>query len=257
MAQHMQSLQPLPAEVQLLAEAHSLGAPMASYSQRNFSSLIALIIALLSPLFFLGVSIVYFFESELLAALATLLAAAFAGGLVIYGYSTSRKQQVHIFTKGFVYLSPRRVDKIEVLRWDQIKTIWYELTDSAFWDSLRLRRTDGTALKVQVLHELRDARELYRTIEREFVRIQLPGVIAQYKAGHAIAFGELSVNQLGLTNKGETLPWSQVLSIDVSDRRVWIKKEGGKRRNWFAADVDEVPNLCLLRELVTYMGYPH
>jgi hypothetical protein len=79
-------------------------------------------------------------------------------------------------------------------------------------------------------------------------------VIEQYEAGHSIAFGELSVNKLGLTRKGETLPWSQVQSIDVGDQRVETKKEGQKRGNWFAGSV---PNQSLLRELVMHMRSSH
>ncbi len=43
MAQHIQSVQPIPAEVQQLAEIHSLGAPTASYSKRPFIARFALI----------------------------------------------------------------------------------------------------------------------------------------------------------------------------------------------------------------------
>ena len=34
---------------------------------------------------------------------------------------------------------------------------------------------------------------IYGTIERESVRIRLPGMIEQYEVGHSIAFGDLSV----------------------------------------------------------------
>ena len=129
--------------------------------------------------------------------------------------------------RGFVYLRWR---KAEVLRWEQIKTVWYETgdPDSNVWDTLRIRKTDGTDLKLRVVNVLRDSSEIYGTIEREFVRIRLPGMIEQYEAGHSIAFGDLSVNKLGLTRQGEILPWSQVQSIDVGDQRVKIKKEGKK-----------------------------
>jgi hypothetical protein len=79
-------------------------------------------------------------------------------------------------------------------------------------------------------------------------------MIEQYEAGHSIAFGELSVNKLGLTRKGETLPWSQVQSIHLGDLHVEIKKEGQKWRNWFAGSV---PNQSLLRELVAHMRSSH
>lgn len=251
MAQHMRSVQPIPAEVQQLAEIHSLGAPTASYSKRTFAALFALIGMLLLSLFCLGWSIQLFFESApLLEELAVLILTAFIVGLTVYAYLRWwKKQQIHMYTEGFVYL---RWPKAKALRWEQIETIWYELINDTQgpWNTLRIRTTDGTELKVWVVTILRDAREIYRTIEREFVRIRLPGMIEQYEAGHSIAFGDLSINKLGLTRKGETLPWSQVQSINLGDLRVEIKKEGQKRRNWFTGIV---PNQSLLRELVTHI----
>jgi len=256
MAQHMQSVQQIPVEVQRLAEVHSLGAPTASYSQRSFMPWLFLIMVLLVSPFFLGLFTLGEFGSEP-AELVLLIATACFGGLTIYVYLILRKLQVHMHTEGFVYLRWR---KAEILRWDQIETIWYKLaySEAFFWDTLHLRKTDGTELKVWGVNGLRDAREIYRTIEREFSRIRspevLPGMIEQYEAGHAIAFGDLSVNKLGLTYQGVTLPWSQVQSIDVGDQLVEIKKEGQGRWYWFK---DRVPNQSLLRELMTYVCRPH
>jgi hypothetical protein len=251
MAQHLQSVQPIPGEVQQLAETHSLGAPTASYSKRPFSALFALILLFLLSLFSLGWSILLFFASAppLWEELGVPILTAFIGGLTILYLAVWKKQQIHIYTEGFVYL---RWPKAKALRWEQIETIWYETANmnSNVWDTLRIRTTDGTELRVSVVTLLRDAGEIYRTIERKFVRIRLPGMLEQYEAGNDIAFGELSVNKLGLARKGETLLWSQVQSIDVGDQRVEIKKEGQKWRNWFAGSV---PNQSLLRELVAYM----
>ena len=273
MAQHMRSVQPIPVEVQQLAEIHSLGVPTASYSKRTFNFLLDLISVLLCSL----LAIPFFIPSLILSAPPLILLAVVAGWLILMyivqykrrnqqvhytggldycirrwqGYKDIPYQQVHIYTEGLVYLWPRTA---EALRWEQIKTVWYEETvwfaeDTKDWDYLRIRKTDGTELEVRV-SVLRGSSEIYRTIEREFVRIRLPGMIEQYEAGHSLAFGALSVNKLGLTYQGETLAWSQVQSIDVGDQRVEIKKEGQKWGNWFAS---RVPNQSLLRELVTHL----
>ncbi len=250
MAQQMRSVQPIPVEVQQLAEIHSLGAPTASYSKRSFNFLLVLI----SVLFCSLLSMLWFISS---ASSNILLAVVVAGELIaLYIVLYKRwNQQVHIYTEGLVYLRQR---KAEALRWEQIKTVWYEKTvwfaeDTNDWDYLHIRKTDGTELEVRV-KVLSGSSEIYATIEREFVRIHLPGMIEQYEAGHSIAFGALSVNKLGLTYQGETLAWSQVQSIDVGDQRVEIKKEGEKWGNWFK---DRVPNQSLLRELVTHIRSSH
>jgi len=254
MAHHMQSLQPIPVEVQQLAEIHSLGAPTTSYSQKSvdfllYPSLLSLIALGFMALFILFLSSVDTTAQQCLPLFFLILSVVF-GWMSIYRYLTGRKQQVHIYTQGFVYL---RWHKAEALRWDQIETLWCAMPDSAsyIWDTLRIRTTDGIKVWVIVAATvLRDSSELYRTIEHEFVRIRLPGVIEQYEAGHSIAFDNLSVDKLGLTYQGETLPWSQVQSIDVGDQRVWINKEGQKWGYWFN---NSVPNLCLLRDLVTHI----
>ena len=248
MAQHMRSVHPIPVEVQQLAEIHSLGAPTASYSKLSFNSHLVL----LSVLFCLLCTIVWFILS-LFSSSLSLLGVASAVGLIIAFIVLYKRwnQKVHIYTEGLVYLRQR---KAEALRWEQIETIWYEkpewfVEDSNDWEYLHIRKTNGIALDIWV-KGLSGSSEILATIEREFVRIRLPGMIEQYEAGHSIAFGGLSVNKLGLTYQGETLAWSQVQSIDVGDQRVEIKKEGKKWGNWFN---DRVPNQSLLRELVTHI----
>jgi hypothetical protein len=240
MAQHMQPVQYIPEEVQRFAEAHSLGMPTASYSERAPGALGALYSLLFGSLFFLGWFILSLFGSVPGEGWPLLGTAIFGGTTILY--YEKLKQQVHVYTEGFVYLRRR---KGVALRFAQIKTLWYERAEDV--DSLCIRKIDGSELKVRG-YILRDSSEIYQTIEREFVRIRLPGMLERYEAGNDIAFGELSVNKLGLTRKGETLPWSQVQSIQVGDLRVWIKKEGQKGGHWFNS---RVPNRGLLQALVT------
>ena len=84
MAQHMRSIQQIPAKVQQLAEIHSLGAPTASYSKRTFAALLVLILMLLLSLFCLGV--LFFASVSLLEELEMLIFTAFIVGLTIYVY---------------------------------------------------------------------------------------------------------------------------------------------------------------------------
>ena len=57
------------------------------------------------------------------------------------------------------------------------------------------RKIDGSELKVRG-YVLDNSSDIYQAIEREFVRIRLPGMLERYEAGNSIAFGELSVNKL-------------------------------------------------------------
>lgn len=97
MAQQMQSVQQIPAEVQWLAEVHSLGAPTASYSQKPFLFLLTLIVLLFVLLLFITLFIQALFSSE---PLFLLIVIAVFGWFVIYGYLWTRKQQIHMYTEG-------------------------------------------------------------------------------------------------------------------------------------------------------------
>src|SRR5260221_9203852 len=104
MAQHLQSVQPIPVEVQQLAEIHSLGVPTASYSKRPFSALFALLLMFFFSLFCIGWSILTFFASAppLWEELGVPILTAFIAGLTILYLAAWKKQQIHIYTEGFV-----------------------------------------------------------------------------------------------------------------------------------------------------------
>ena len=135
MAQHLQSFQPIPGEVQQLADIHSLGVPTASYSKRTLTALLALIVF---PILFVLGCLDVVLESGGLGL--TWYAPLVGGGMIavyLYFFPT---RQVYMYTEGLVYLRWR---KAEVLRFEQIETIWYGTgdEDTHIWHFLRLRKT--------------------------------------------------------------------------------------------------------------------
>lgn len=116
MAQHMPSVQHIPpVEVQRLAEAHSLGIPTASYSERSSYALVMLLFLLLCSLFWLGWFILALFGSAPEPVWSLLTTAVFGGGTI--WFYEQQKRQVHVYTEGFVYLRRR---KGVALRFEQI-----------------------------------------------------------------------------------------------------------------------------------------
>src|SRR6516162_5654476 len=93
MAQHMQSVQPIPVEVQRLAEAHSLGVPTASYSERSSLALFILLFLLFGSLFGLGWFILSLFESapEPGSLLGALFSTAIFAGATIFWYEKQKQ----------------------------------------------------------------------------------------------------------------------------------------------------------------------
>jgi hypothetical protein len=107
MAQHIQSVQQIPAEVQQLAEIHSLGAPTASYSKRTFAALLCPIVL---PICFMLVCVVVFFGSGALGL--TLYATIVGGGGIAFYVYVFPKRQVYMYTEGFVYLRWRKAEAL-------------------------------------------------------------------------------------------------------------------------------------------------
>jgi Family of unknown function (DUF6585) len=64
------------------------------------------------------------------------------------------------------------------------------------------------------------------------------------RVGQTLTFVSFSVNQQGIGNEREFLPWSQVQAVDVKQGRVTIKKTGTSR-GWGTDKVAKIPNFLV------------
>jgi hypothetical protein len=256
----MQLEQEISLEAFQLAERHHLGALLSVYNKTSVTLVRLLLITLfLLPFFITPIifTILIFNHNGTLYAPWPVLALVgifwyaiiiFLESVALFGY-WNRKQQVHVFTEGFIYFTKHNT---EVVRWDQIETIWRGKSDDGrvTMDSLHLRKIDGTKCILDV--PWRDRLEVCETIEREFVRIRLPGIIERYNAGNTLDFGFLSISLEGITKYKDVLPlllWNEVESIKVGPEYLKIRKIG-RQLVWVNYPIPYIPNACLLRELV-------
>lgn len=263
MSQYLQFAEQIPVEVQQLAEAYHLGTPTAIYNKTSnspvaFGCTIAFLVPFyIAPLITLWPLISNHTFLQQPAYLLIIFDLVWYGILILITWGVTsmyrnRHELVVTYTEGFVYQKRR---KTEVLRWEWIETIWRGVEDegSVNLKSMRIRKTDGTQFSFAPM--LRDSLEICDAIEREFVRVRSPGMIEQYDAGGILFFDKLGFQLGGISNGKDILPWSSVASIEVSKNHVTIKKEG-KMWPWYWRPVPQVPNACLLRELVTHIrGY--
>ncbi len=106
---------------------------------------------------------------------------------------------------------------------------------------------------------------LYETIEREFVALRLPGLLADFDRGNLLTFStlnepgeisfpkqdflpQLSISSSALSNGKAEIPWEQVESFEIGEDIIRIKKYN-QLLDWFYCPVPDLANACLLREL--------
>jgi hypothetical protein len=153
---------------------------------------------------------------------------AVSGGLsTIESRLRGTVERIYECSEGFVVQTARgRVS--EVTRWEEIGALSHE----AAYD--RIRRTWEhtfwiTKGKKGAKYPIRST-QLWKRIEEEFTQRHLQQALEAYQAGQPVNFGELSVNQHGVTVHmlpGEILPWHSIARVRVTENKLVI--EGGER----------------------------
>ena len=92
-----------------------------------------------------------------------------------------------------------------------------------------------------------------QAITRELV----PRALHAVRGGETLTFASLSLNQQGIANKREMLPWSQIQGVNVHQGRATIKKVGTSRVFW-TDRVAKIPNFLVFTiiadEMVRQVG---
>lgn len=145
---------------------------------------------------------------------------------------------------------------VEIVRWDQVEAFWQAVT-KRYYNGVytgtthlyTLRRNDGIVFKFN--DTIGKVEALGNAIQREVTRILLPKFINAYNAGSTVNFGPLSINQQGISNSKEMLPWSQYKDMQVRRGIISVKKEG-KWLNWSSIGVARIPNFYVFMSLLDY-----
>ena len=146
--------------------------------------------------------------------------------------------------------------QIEVVRWDQVNAFWQAVTKrytngiyTGTTHRYTLRRSDGVVYKFN--DTINKVEALGNTIQREVTRVLLPRYIYAYNAGSTVTFGPLSINQQGVSNSKEMLPWSQIKDLKVKRGIISVQKEG-KWFSWSSVGVAQIPNFYVFMALYDY-----
>lgn len=173
----------------------------------------------------------------------------FSLGLAIFlAYSVIQvaNQQIYLFQQGMVIDKGKQV---QAFPWNQVATIWQSITRNyrngryvGTTYIYTLRRVDGYQVKLNSL--TKDIAELGPTIAQGITRELVPRALHSIRVGQTLTFAPFTVNQQGISNGREFLPWAQVQGVEVKQGRVIVKKTG-KSRDWGTDKVARIPNFLV------------
>lgn len=97
--------------------------------------------------------------------------------------------------------------------------------------------------------EIKDVEQLGNIIIEKTSALILPQVRLKYENGEKADFGRLCVNREGLRYGKNTLSWSEIKGVKVSEGYISVNKEGEWSR-WSKINASSVPNLQVFLTLV-------
>src|SRR5207253_1015189 len=170
------------------------------------------------------------------------------GAWITLASARSRKQYVVVCTEGLLYIR----GKMHSIHWDQVMALWKDITTASKGSvshSYTLHLRDGATWTFT--DDLVNVEELGAIIEDEVTNHWLTLVLATYRTGMPIHFGDITLSVQGISmQRGghRVLPWSHVQHLHLDNASLSIYKVGGFW-DWATIAISEIPNVGVLKRL--------
>lgn len=175
-----------------------------------------------------------------------------ATGLALLGvwyYQVSLNIQV--FEQGFVHT---KAGATRVIRWDDVESVRQQVIKRSVnfipvgtTYTYTIRTFQGETLKLN--NSVSKVAQLGALIQGETFKRLMPRALETYNGGGTLQYGKLRINQTGISNGKEAVPWAQVKGVQVSNGYISVKKEG-KWLTWANVAVAQTPNFFVFLALV-------
>lgn len=248
MATNMISQERLPLSVQQVAAAQQLGAFVKGYGSSIVRTIIgALVFLVAGILFFVGGTIPTD-ETVATRSVLVIFAVLFVGTAIylLYTVIQAANQQVYLFQRGIII---EKGSQTQAFPWSQANEVRQSITrnyrNGVYTGTtyiFTLRRADGYQVKLGNL--TKGIAELGPAMAEGVTRELVPRALQALRMGQTLTFEPFVINQQGIGNGHEFLPWSQIQPVEVKQGRVTVKKVGTSRGTW-SAMVAKIPNFLV------------
>ncbi|GAC1401083.1 MAG: hypothetical protein NVSMB49_14740 [Ktedonobacteraceae bacterium] len=167
----------------------------------------------------------------------------------------SHRVRVAVCPKGLLYV--KRGAK--AIPWDTISRFWKDIhidrKGNIFYSCKVQCRDDSTFLFTQ---DIDSVERLGRLIEREVAQRLLPEAIATYDTGMFVAFEEIAIDIQGIHVKHKDAPllWDDVEHVGINQMVISMYKKG-EYWDWATLPIARIPNVVVLKQLISYVRQEH
>ncbi len=165
--------------------------------------------------------------------------------------SIQARWSVQVFEQGFSYV---KGSATRVILWDDITSVQQQIVRQrvyfipiATFYTYTIRTSKGENIKLT--NSIGKVAQLGALIQSETFKRLMPRAIETYSGGGTLQYGKLSMNQAGISNGKETVPWALVKGVQISNGFIAVKKEG-KWLTWANVAVAKTPNFFIFLALV-------
>lgn len=256
MLTNMVPQEPLPLPVQQVAASLRLGTFVKIYRSSLVGTIIGLLVFLVMGLIFAGAGVFAEDETGNTRIVLLIMALLFLGLAVwmIYTAIQASNQRIYLFQQGMVM---ERGNQVQPFPWNQVAEVWQSITrryQNGIYTGTTymytLRRMDGYRIKLN--NTTKNIAELGPIVARGVSQELVPRALQALRMGQTLAFPPFHINQQGISNGQEFLPWSQVQTVDVKRGFVTVKKVGS-RWAWRTAAVARIPNYLVFIVAVEHL----
>jgi len=238
----------IPEEIAQQALLYKLGEPVKIYKTQSPLVSIAFILGSLLitvAIFALAIfinSIATNFRIVYVVALAPLFVIIYAIRSLITG-----GLRAYLYTEGFLHARGKRYD---VVRWEQIEHVWYKRGKHSYGSALTVTLClyDGKTLKLD--DTIGFVHALLYSIQEHVSKRQVPKKLADFQHKKVVTFGKINVEERGVNNGQELVPWDQIDKLDTTEDGLIVVIKHGRPLKWSPIKVQDTPDLLTLITLV-------
>lgn len=160
--------------------------------------------------------------------------------------------RVVVFPGGLAYM---RLNRTKILRWEDASILWEQIKEHhlnfiPLYSDFRYTIETRQGEKLILDHTIKGIEDLGLTLKKRIGEILIPRTVESLKAGQTVQFGDLSLNNKGLTFKDQSLSWNELKDIQVVEGQIQIHSTRKRWFPWASLKYAVIPNAFIFIHLM-------